>query len=128
MILDTTFLIDLLRNEKSAAAKARELDAANAPILTTAVNVFELWQGIGIKNKERRERILELLSSLSLLDLDFKSAKRAGEIYSKLRNKGKAIDPEDSMIAGIALQHGETILTRDVSHFGRIPGLRLEAY
>lgn len=38
------------------------------------------------------------------------------------------IDPEDAMIAGIALLSNETILTKNVEHFSRIRNLKIETY
>lgn len=38
------------------------------------------------------------------------------------------IDPEDAMIAGIALINNETVLTKNVEHFSRIRDLKIETY
>ncbi|KAF5434089.1 putative nucleic acid-binding protein, contains PIN domain [Candidatus Methanophagaceae archaeon] len=38
------------------------------------------------------------------------------------------IDPEDAMIAGIALINDESVLTRNVEHFSRIRDLKIETY
>jgi predicted nucleic acid-binding protein len=33
------------------------------------------------------------------------------------------IGVEDEFVAGIAVRHGESLVTRNLGHFGRIPGL-----
>jgi predicted nucleic acid-binding protein len=38
------------------------------------------------------------------------------------------IDPEDSMIAAIALVNGETLLTKNAERFSRVPDLKVEQY
>lgn len=38
------------------------------------------------------------------------------------------IDPEDAMIAGIALINDESVLTKNVEHFSRIRDLKIETY
>ncbi len=38
------------------------------------------------------------------------------------------IDPEDTLIAGIALINNETVLTKNVEHFSRIRDLKIETY
>ena len=53
---------------------------------------------------------------------------RAGEVDARLLREGAPIDPEDAMIAGIALALGDVVLTRNVRHFSRITGLRVEGY
>lgn len=129
MILDTSFIIDLLNDEESAVKKAQEIDRSNAPISTTAVSVFEIWQGIAdIKNEKKLERINNLLESIGLFNLDQESAKIGGRVHAELYARGTPIQPEDSMIAGICLKHSKKVLTRNVKHFSRISGLEIETY
>ncbi len=73
-------------------------------------------------------KIAKVLESQMILDLDKESAEKAGEIDGLLIKEGKGIEPEDCMIAGIAKHHQETILTRNLKHFGRIKGISLETY
>ncbi len=127
MIVDTTFVIDLLRNAENAVAKAEELDEKGELVFATAVTIFELWQGVYIKNKEKLNDMERLIETFGLISLDTESAKRGGEIHSGLISKGNRIDAEDSMIAGIAIKNLQTLLTRD-EHFARIKGLRIETY
>lgn len=129
MILDTCFIIDLLKNKNEAYKKSKELENSSTPLLTTTITIFEIWQGIpDIQNPERIKKINRLLSSLSLLQLDIDSAKTAGEVHSKLINNGIMIESEDSMIAGICLTRNETLLTRNIKHFDRIKELKIETY
>ena len=129
MIADTTFLIDLLNNDAGAVQKAQTLDKENVPTFTTAISVFELWQGIGeIKNKEKLEKINTLLESIGFFHLDKECAKIGGRIHNELYTKGMAIQPEDSMIAGICVKHGRKVLTRNVKHFSRVKLLEVETY
>jgi len=129
MILDTTFIIDLLKNKANAVAKAAELEKSSFPIRTTTVNVFELWQGLeDIRDQAKKERIEQFLSSIGLLSLDRESAKAAGTIYGELKRKGELLEAEDCLIAGICLQHGDIILTRNQKHFERIKTIRVETY
>ncbi len=129
MIPDTTFLIDLLENDHKAVKKSQQLDIQNIALFTTAVSVFELWQGvIDIKDKKKLEKIHTLLDSIGLFPLDKESAKIAGKIHSELYTQGLPIQPEDSMIAGICLKHGKKVLTRNVKHFSRIGVLEVETY
>jgi predicted nucleic acid-binding protein len=65
---------------------------------------------------------------LKVFALDVPSSKRAGVIAHALDSIGKGIDPEDAMIAGIALQNREEILTRNTKHFSRVPDLRVTTY
>ena len=46
--VDTTFVIDLLHERKGSRKKARELDAEDI-LITTEINVYELFYGIHCK-------------------------------------------------------------------------------
>ena len=127
MILDTSFLIDLIRGKEPAAKKSFELDKLNQVIFITSVSLFELWQHADLKNKDKIESLERLLDLFGILYLDAESAKNGGKIYSELVEKGATIDPEDCMIAGIAIHHSMPVLTRD-QHFSRIKGIKVETY
>lgn len=129
MILDTSFIIDLMKNNGNALEKAKELERSSLPVRATAISVFELWQGLeDIQNEKKREKIELFLSSMGLLSFDVYSAKKAGTLYAELERKGETIEPEDCMIAGIALFHDETILTRNKKHFEKIKNLKIKSY
>lgn len=42
-----------------------------------------------------------------------------------MSSPGEPIGMGDSLIAGIVLAHGETLMTRNRRHFGRVEGLRI---
>src|SRR3989338_718630 len=104
MILDTSFVIDVLRKNDKALKKLEELEASDEVLSITAITIFELWHGlIRIRfQKEKENRLLETMRGLITLNLDFESAKEGGKMYGELKGKGIAIDAEDCMIAGIA--------------------------
>lgn len=127
MILDTNFIIDFFKNRENAVEKASELNERGETLFMTSVTVFELWHALDIKNKEKREKLEKFIGIFDLLVLDRESAKKGGEIHMDLRLKGSPIDPEDSMIAGVAIKNNQAILTRD-EHFSRIGGVKIETY
>lgn len=129
MILDTSFIIDLLKNKTPALIKAHLLEKSSIAVRTTTISVFELWQGVeDIQDDNKRELIEKFLSSVGLLSLDIESAKIAGTMYNELERKGEIIETEDCMIAGIAKYHHDAVLTRNIKHFERIKGIKIETY
>jgi len=130
MILDTGFIIDVMRREENAVRRLRELISSGETQAITTPSLFELYSGVSRSSIPRLEkgRIMQTLSNLVVWSLDTKGAETGGEIDGRLSSKGERLDPVDSMIAGIALSKGEAILTRNVRHFSRIPGLRIETY
>ncbi len=130
MIADTTFIIDIMRNDPGAIAMAQEIEQKNIPLIITSPTVFELSVGISLSTKPRQEktRIHEVLESLPFQPLDYESSQVAGQIYGDKQKTGDMIDPQDAMIAGIAKTSGEIILTRNQKHFQSIQGVTTETY
>lgn len=130
MLADTVFLIDVMRADAKAISKAEELEAASIPVMVGAPTIFELYVGVGlsVRSAEERGKVLEVLRALTQLPLDLQSATRAGLIYAERSREGVEMDPEDAMLAGIAVENHEPLLTRNRKHFSGIPDLKLESY
>ena len=125
---DSTFLIDILRNDARAVSKASDLERKNVPIITTSISAFEILKGIRTTDHKKVEKVREFLQSLTVIAFDFDCSVLAADIYRDLTSQGTLIDPEDCMIAGIALQQKKSLLTRNRRHFERIEELTVESY
>lgn len=130
MLGDTTFLIDLMLKDEGAVNKTESLLRDSVPILVGTPTVFELYIGVGLsrKSEEEKDKVLATLRSLTQLSLDTNSAILAGLIYAQKSSEGFTIDPEDAMLAGIAVENQQPILTRNKRHFSGIPDLKVETY
>ena len=130
MILETTFLVDLLRGNQKAAEKLKYLQDLRTPLYIATPSIFELWSGLihAKKSEQEKRKIVEVLDSQFILDLTKEASIKAGKIDGQLVLEGKKIEPEDSMIAGIAITNHEKVLTRNTEHFMRVPGLIVERY
>lgn len=130
MLVDTSFIIDVMMNDGGAVRKAKELADASISLMVGTPTVFELYVGVGlsVKSHEEREKILDILKSLAHLSLDTPSASRAGLVYAQRAKEGMKIDPEDAMLAGIAIENHQPLLTRNRKDFAGIPELRVESY
>jgi len=130
LLADTTFIIDVMRNDASAVRKAADLSGASVSIIVGTPTVFELYVGVGlsVRSAEEREKVLGILRSLPHLSLDIASASKAGMIYAQRVKEETKIDPEDAMLAGIAIQNNEPLLTRNRKDFAGIPELKVETY
>ncbi|HXX72490.1 MAG TPA: type II toxin-antitoxin system VapC family toxin [Candidatus Acidoferrales bacterium] len=130
MLADTTFIIDIMRKDEDAVEKARELSGASISVLVGTPTIFELYVGVGlsVRASEEREKVLSVLKSLPNLPLDAGAASKGGAIYAQKIREGTKIDPGDAMLAGIAIQNNETIITRNKRHFAGITDLKLEPY
>jgi tRNA(fMet)-specific endonuclease VapC len=129
MILDSTFLIDVLRGDAAVSDLIEEIDATGTPFVS-AVTVMELHEGIHLADATdaERERVGELLTGINELPFDRDCAIRAGEINAELVSAGEPIDETDVMIAATALVHDYPVVTRNADHFERVADLSITAY
>jgi predicted nucleic acid-binding protein len=131
ILLDSTFLIDLLRDKEGILEKARSLD--NERLVTTEINIFEVMIGVHSSKKldmtKDRAKAQELFSTLIVLPLDREGSLKAAEIAGKLNKTGQRIGELDCLTAGIALVHGVSqIITENKAHFNRISGIKMLSY
>ena len=129
MILDSTFLIDVLRGDADVSELIGEIDASGTPFVS-AVTVMELHEGVHLADATdaERSRVSELLAGINELPFDRACAMRAGEITARLVSEGEPIDETDVMIAATALVNDRPVVTRNVDHFDRIGGLDTVTY
>jgi predicted nucleic acid-binding protein len=96
--------------------------------LTTAITVGELyWGAYRSAARERHLRKIEevLLPSLQVLSFDARAAKRFGELKAQLDDQGTPLADADLQIASIALTEDHELVTGNLRHFSRVPGLRI---
>lgn len=122
VVLDTDVLVSDLRGKTSFLRDHQGWDPA-----TTVVNAFELFHG-AYKSRESSTNLSAtrgLLSSLRVFGLDLGAAERAGEVLAQAQKSGEAIEIRDLLIGCIARQEGLPILTYNIKHFRKIPGLKV---
>ncbi|TLZ50826.1 MAG: type II toxin-antitoxin system VapC family toxin [Methanobacteriota archaeon] len=129
--LDSTALIDALEGDASLLRKVPTLDRVG--VATTEVNAFETLVGFFFRGgptlPERLEAVHGMLGDLTVFPLDRGGALKAAEVAAELAREGRTLGTGDALTAGIILSRGvDTIVTRDVEHFHRIRGLKVEGY
>jgi tRNA(fMet)-specific endonuclease VapC len=128
--LDTSVLVALLRGEQAAVRRLGEEAERGGTVSTTAVNLCELFAGAYASRDPPKEvgRIRRLVSSLDLLEFDIEAASRYGELVNDPALRRSPIGDFDLIIACIALSHEESVATRNLAHFERVPGLGAESW
>jgi tRNA(fMet)-specific endonuclease VapC len=130
MILETSFLIDLMKGRSEAVSLAEGIDHSGESVYLPAPALFELWLGAGRSARSREEvRNLEtLIESFDVLVLTHEDAREAGLLQARLSKAGKTMGTVDVLLAGMARRRGETLVTgdRDFSTVSR--EVRLRSY
>ncbi len=127
LILETTFLIDLER-ERSAphGACARFLgEQGSARLYITHTTAGELACGVGLHERGKWER---LVSPFLVLEHTTEVDWHYAQAFRHLRRRGELIAANDLWIAATALAYRMSVVTRNVAHYERVPGLEVRAY
>ncbi len=129
-VLDTDFLIALLRKNEQAEAKLRLLEQNAGELGTTIFNLEELYIGAYASNRtqDNMAEIARIIASCTVPPYDIRAMKESAKITTTLKKKGSSIGQTDERIAAIALANNATLVTRNTRHFTRIPRLSLEQW
>jgi tRNA(fMet)-specific endonuclease VapC len=95
---------------------------------TTTINLGELLYGAAKRGSEQlTSRVREAVANAtSILPFDQSAAEVYGPLRAQLEREGRRLDEPDLRIASIALARGLTVVTGNVRHFSRVPGLEVE--
>lgn len=123
VVADTDVLIDALAGHDPVADRIA-LGIEAGTLATTAVSVFELLSGAGAESV--RGAVERLLAAMTVLPLDDEAGRLGAEVRRDLEARGTPIGMADYLIAGICLARSAQLLTRNIAHFSRVAGLRLD--
>lgn len=123
VVADSDVLIDALQGRDPASDRVT-IGLETGTLATTTISAFELLSGAG--SDPARESVERLLAALTILPLDDDASRSAAEVRRTLDSAGTPIGMADYLVAGICLCRGAMLLTRNVRHFSRVAGLRLD--
>jgi predicted nucleic acid-binding protein len=128
VVLDTDFIIGYLRDAPKIIEILRNYEENETELKTTIINVGELYIGayLSAKTKENIKKIEQFLKKVEILDLNVAIMKIYAKISADLRKKGEIIGDYDELIASITIHHKESLITRNVRHYERIPKLSFQ--
>ena len=125
MILDSCFFIDLMGGDEAAVAKLDELVIDGRVLSVSSITVTEVERGMG---DSRRERFDGLLRDVDVVPYDLTTSRRGADLLRSLNDRGEPIGTLDAMVAATALERDGAVVTRNVSEFRRIDGVRVVPY
>ena len=129
-LLDSDILINLIRRGPSTLLIAKLASVPPEQQFTSSVTLGELVYG-AYKLQARTDYLLQqleetLLPNLPVLPFDSAAARHYGQVRAELERRGMGLGDADLRIGCIALARGFTMVTGNVRHFQRIPGLTVE--
>lgn len=117
-----------IRREPSLPLIRRLAQIPPAEQFTTAINMGELIFGAAHRESERlADQVRELVrGALTVVPFDESAVVVYGSLRAQLEAEGERLDEPDLRIASIALSRELTLVTGNVRHFARVPGLDVE--
>jgi hypothetical protein len=126
LIADSTVLIDMwrLRREPHRLLQLRSL--LTDPVMPWQV-LFEFARG-AYRRGVTDEALQKFLSPFALLPMSESQVWQAARVDADLTMNGQTIGAADTWIAAAALETDLPVLTQNVGHFIRIPGVQVIGY
>lgn len=122
IIVDTDVIIDYLKKRQPGAQLLKNA-YRKYRLHVTSITVYELMYGV--QKSGKTGLISRLLRHVTVIPFDEAAAKKAASLHHALTSKGQDIGIKDAFIAAMCDVHKLPLLTRNVRHFSRIPGLKL---
>lgn len=117
-VLDTTFFIDLFRQDSGAALLWESMRREGAPGSYSAITAFELW--LGQLSQQESDFYDSLLISLNEISLTASAARQAADLLRDMSPSASERLIRDAMMAASAAEQGEKVVTSNVRDFTRL--------
>lgn len=130
MILDSSFLIDLMESNEDAVALASEIEGLDAVQRVPAQVAYELYVGVGYTDHSDEEvaKIDRVLAARPVVETTTQIAKLAGRLDGQLRREGNRVAVGDILIGATARHYNEPVVTGTPDDFDPIPGVEVSSY
>jgi predicted nucleic acid-binding protein len=127
-LFDTDAISEVLKPRPAAGYVRWLASIPREEQFTSAVVVGELYKGAfrssavtrHLENVDKR-----VLPAVTVLSYDVAAARVYGQVRAQLESAGRPLADADLQIAATALIHDLELVTGNVKHFKRVPGLRL---
>jgi predicted nucleic acid-binding protein len=129
MLLDSTFITDLVRKDEDAVARLEVLIEEETPVEMSPLTVFEV--GVGLRGDAAilHDRFQAVVDDLEIAPLGLQQAQQALTIQRRLSDRGEPIGAVDVLLAGTASTLDDPrILSRNVNEFERVSAIEVVDY
>ena len=128
--LDTCILSQFLHGKTAAQKLIEEYEEYGCEVYTTTINITEFFMGrykVAEISDETLNSLKDFFVTLHPRPVDYEIAALAGKLWATTL-RGQEIGWRDTYIAAIVLLNGQSIVTSNIEHFKRVPGLDVIEY
>jgi tRNA(fMet)-specific endonuclease VapC len=127
-LLDTDTFIYWMKDTPSVVSNILRsgLDTVAGSVISKAELFFGAFNSVQVEHNVKAVR--KLARIVSFLPLDDLAQEFFGKIKAELRRSGLPLEDSDILIAATALSTHRILVTNNIRHFSRIPGLKIETW
>ena len=130
-VLDTTAISDLMRGELATVGRLER--EARSEVWIPQPVVSEISYGLARMRASKRRDVLEqrfgeLLHVIGRIEWTDDVSRRFGDAKAALERRGERLDDFDLAIAAHGLAYEATVVTANLRHLSRVPGLKVERW
>jgi predicted nucleic acid-binding protein len=114
ILLDTTVLIDTLRNRNQRRKFLAGLVAAGRTLAISTLSIAEVYSGV---RSGEDQATSALLTNLNWVPVSGAIAERAGRMKASMRSQGQTRNLSDMIIAATAFENACAIATDNIKDF-----------
>jgi len=129
-LLDTDTLSEIMQGvDPQVQDNARRSLTVFRHFTFSIMTRYEILRGLKARRATRQiARFEQRCQHSQVLPLTDDIIVQAAELYALLYQEGQLISDADILIAATALKHNLVMVTENVNHFRRIPGLSIESW
>jgi predicted nucleic acid-binding protein len=125
--LDTDTVSFILRKQKNVVDKLNKAVSAADAIHIPPLVYFEMTRYLILKNATAQQKVFDMLySATGISPIEQTELYEASKLYASLTAKGITVGSSDILIATHCIIHNFTLVTNNIGHFTKIPGLQIE--
>jgi len=127
IMLDTNICVYILKDQPDhIRQKLNELELAHISSIVYSELCYGIENSPTRLQAARWQQLNAFLALITIHPWDKPAAEQYGKIRAHLRKNGAMIGNMDLLIAAHALSLAATLVTNNMSDFGRVPNLKLE--
>jgi tRNA(fMet)-specific endonuclease VapC len=125
-LFDTDMCVYWLRGRTSV--RDRIIAVGPQALSISIITLAELRYGAASSTQPDTNHLAidSFTSAISILGVDAAIARSFGDLKAALRRAGMLLEDFDLIIAATARTYNLTLVTSNIAHFSRVPGLQLE--
>jgi tRNA(fMet)-specific endonuclease VapC len=125
-LLDTAICSTIIKHPQTGRSRFEKVAAGDIALSSITWAELQAWVSLNTKAQERLLSLQRMFAPIVILPFTAEDAGHFGPIQKYLKNRGALIGALDMMIAAHAISRDLIVVTNNVSHFSRVPGLRIE--